>query len=165
MVAVGTVAIVVGGFVALAVQDARSQEVSVRAAQLVTAIAVTGLSAATILGDSWTRPVFAVAGAVLVTGLQALPIAIARLRSSPRSAPEHAAPVGAADIRLAVPLGWTLGWFGLAFAVVGYGLALVAGLATAVVTGRERIAFVPFLTAGLVVGLGWALARQLAGGG
>ena len=137
------------GFVVLAAEDLRSQRIAVRRAQAVTALALVGLALVALATSNWLGLVTALIGAALVTGIQAVPYLAQRRRSEPG--------IGRADVRLGVPFGWTLGYFGLGFAVVGFAAALLSGLGAVLVTGNRRIPFIPFLTVGLLVGLVWAV--------
>ncbi|MEM7337676.1 MAG: A24 family peptidase [Actinomycetota bacterium] len=148
-------ALVALGFVVMARDDLRTGQVVVRQAQITTLVAVVGLGLPAALTGRWGALISAAVGAVVITGVQAVPyLAQRRLRR---------AMIGRADVRLAVPFGWTLGMFGLGWALLGFAVALVAGLLTAAITRREQMPFVPFLTAGLVVGLVAAGAYQLSG--
>ncbi len=160
VLATGTAMVVVVLFARLAIEDARRLEVPVAEARAVTLVAVAGLVAAAVADGAGTRLLVGGIGAVTVTALQSLPVVVERWTTGGTGRW-----IGRADVRLAVPFGWTLGWFGLGFVVVGYAGALVGGLVTVGVTGRQRVPFVPFLAAGLTGGVGWALARQVVGGG
>ncbi|MEZ5407262.1 MAG: prepilin peptidase [Acidimicrobiales bacterium] len=139
------------GLIVLAVRDARSERVPVRWGQAVTAVALGGLAVAGVLGREWGALAGAGAGAALVTGIQLVPYGI-----QARSGREA---IGRADVRLGVPFGATLGWFGLGFTVVGFALALVAGLGASAALRRRRVPFVPFLAGGHAAALIWALWR------
>lgn len=140
--------VVVIGFVGLAVADARTSEVVVRQAQIVTLIAVGGLGSIALLSADWAVLATSAISAAVVTGIQLVPYAMQRRAGDER--------IGKADIRLGVPFGWTLGYFGLGFAFLGFAVALLAGLGAAAIMRTERLPFVPFLAGGLVVGLLWA---------
>ncbi|MDH3681932.1 MAG: hypothetical protein OEV40_18490 [Acidimicrobiia bacterium] len=159
--AVFAVAALVGSlFVIAGVEDARTQQVSIRIGRTTTVVAIVGLGAIGLIATEWTQLVQALVGALLVTGIQVVPY----LLQSGRRSGQTGEWIGRADVRFGVPFGWTLGWFGVGFAVVGFAVALVAGLIASAVTGRRRIPFVPYLAVGLWAGLAWALARSLAGG-
>lgn len=136
------------GFGYLAVHDARTQQVVVSHARIVTAIAVTGLGAVGVVTATWTSLVTAALGAALVTAIQLVPYLAQRGRGDDM--------IGRADVRLAVPFGWTLGYQGFGYVLVGFASTLVAGLLYAILLRRRRVPFVPFLTLGLVVGLVWS---------
>ena len=148
---------VLAGFVAVARHDARTQRVVVRHALLITALAVGGLGLLALATTDWWALATAAASAAAITAIQLVPYTIQQRRGS--------AAIGRADVRLAIPFGWTLGYFGLSYAFVGFAVALVAGLAFALATTRHRIPFVPFLAAGLATGLGWALVVAVATSG
>lgn len=148
--AIGVVTAV--GLIGLAVRDGRTERVPVRWSRAVTAVAVGGLVVAGVVGREWGALAGASAGAVLVTGIQLVPYA--RQARTGRDA------IGRADVRLGVPFGATLGWFGLGFTVVGFALALVGGLVASAVLRRRRLPFVPFLAGGHAVALAWALWRS-----
>lgn len=139
------------GLIILAVRDARTERVPVRWARAVTAVAVGGLAVGGVLGREWGALAGAGAGASLVTGIQLVPYGL-----HARSGQEA---IGRADVRLGVPFGATLGWFGLGFTVVGFALALVAGLVASAALRRRRLPFVPFLAGGHAAALVWALWR------
>ncbi len=147
-------AMVAALFVVVAIEDARTMRVTVSTARLITAVAIVGLGIAAVAAGAFAGLVTALVGAVVVTSIQAVPYLVQRRRTV-----QHEW-IGRADVRLGSPFGWTLGWFGLGFVVVGYGTALLAGLVVALGSGRRRVPFVPFLALGLFVGLGWALARE-----
>jgi prepilin signal peptidase PulO-like enzyme (type II secretory pathway) len=136
------------GFVAVARNDARTWQVAVRHAIAITGLAVVGLGAVGVAAGHWTHLVTAAVSALFITSVQIVPYLLQRRRGT--------AAIGKADVRLAVPFGWTLGYFGLGFALVGFAVALVSGLGFAVVTRRQRVPFVPFLAIGLAAGLVWA---------
>lgn len=137
--------------IVLGVRDARTGRVPVRWSRGVTAVAVGGLAVAGVLGREWGALAGAAAGAALVTGIQLVPYGL--------QARSGKAAIGRADVRLGVPFGASLGWFGLGFTVVGFALALVAGLAASAILRRRRLPFVPFLAGGHAVALAWALLR------
>ncbi len=56
-----------------------------------------------------------------------------------------------------MPFGWTLGWFGIGFATVGFATALLTALAYAAKTRTVRVPFIPALAAGYWLALTWAL--------
>lgn len=147
-------AMVAALFVVVAIEDARTMRVTVSTARLITAVAVVGLGLVAILGGTFAALLTAAVGAVVVTSIQAVPYLLQRRGGADGEW------IGRADVRLGIPFGWTLGWFGLGFVIVGYGAALLAGLAVAIGTGRRKVPFIPFLAVGLFVGLGWALARS-----
>ncbi len=147
----GTVCI---AFVAIGYVDWRTSRVVVNHAIGVTIVAIVGFGALAIADTDWGNLAGSVVGAVLVTSIQLVPYAIQRGRGE--------ALIGTADIRLGVPFGWTLGYFGVSFAFIGFAIALVCGLTFAVASGRQQIPFIPFLTIGLVAGLGWAMAVALS---
>ncbi len=147
--------VVAVGFVHLALGDARTGQVVVARARAVTIIAVTGLGAIGLLAADWWALIGAALGAAVVTGIQYLPYRLQRTADRDW--------IGRADVRLAVPFGWTLGYFGLGYALAGFATALVTGLAATVIGRRRSIPFVPFLALGLVVALAWALVMGEAG--
>lgn len=170
-------------FARMAIQDARTWTVRVAEANATTAIAVVGLSVAAVIDQEWGALLQAVAMAATVTGIQGVPYLLQqRTRairpevsplepSAPESTPASEGPtevpaerrIGLADVRLAIPFGWTLGWFGISFAFVGFAVAVLGGLAALLLTRRRALPFVPFLAVGLGVGLGLALAVELLG--
>lgn len=155
VLAIAIAAGVGAAFVVMAWSDLRTSRVVVRQAKQATALAVVGLGGIAVSGRDWFVIIQAAAGAVLVTGIQMIPYWYQQRYGEER--------IGRADIRLAVPFGWTLGWFGIGFALVGYAIALVTGLAYGILSGRRRIPFVPFMTVGLWLGLAWAAAVALTG--
>ena len=82
-----------------------------------------------------------------MTAFLTLPRIVSRLRGSDL--------LGFAEVRLAVPFGWTLGSFGVGFAAVRQSVALVVGLGAAQLS---RVAFVLVLCAGYWLALTWAIA-------
>ena len=152
--AAGIGVVVAAGLTRLAVGDVRTGRVPVRWSQALTAVAVGGLGLVGVADRAWGPLAQAVLGAALVTGIQLVPYGL--------QARSGRAAIGRADVRLGVPFGATLGWFGIGFTVVGFALALVGGLVTAAVTRRRRLPFVPFLAGGHAVALLWALLRRLA---
>ena len=147
------IAVAVGvGMVMLAVGDARTAKVPVRPARALSALAVVGLGVVGLVDQAWLPLAQAAAGAALVTAIQLVPY-LGQSRSDKSW-------IGRADVRLGIPFGWTLGWFGIGFTVVGFLTALLSGLVVSVATRRRRIPFIPFLSLGFWVGLIWAaLAR------
>ncbi|MEM8926075.1 MAG: hypothetical protein AAGD35_21425 [Actinomycetota bacterium] len=139
---------VIAGFTALAVGDARSRLVPVLGAQAVTVVAAVGVGVVAVIERRWWALAAAAAGAAFVFAVQAVPLVLGR-RFGERW-------MGRADVRLALPFGWTLGFLGLGFVVIGFATANLAGLAMAGITRRRRIPFVPFLAVGLVVAALWA---------
>ncbi len=139
------------GLVWLGAGDARTQRVPVRRSRALTVAVVAGLGAVGVAGREWGALAGAGAGAGLVTGIQLVPY-----RLQARTGRDA---IGRADVRLGVPFGASLGWFGVGFTVVGFAIALVGGLAAAAVLRRRRLPFVPFLAGGHVAALVWALAR------
>lgn len=139
------------GLIVLAVRDVRTGRVPVRWSQGVTAAAIGGLAVVGVAGREWGALAGALAGAALVTGIQLVPYGL--------QARTGRAAIGRADVRLGVPFGASLGWFGVGFTVVGFALALVSGLAASTALRRRRLPFVPFLAGGHVVALVWALVR------
>ena len=137
-------------FVVEAVRDARTSMVVVVHARIVTALALIGLGSIGVLDRNWVGLVGAVLGALLVTLIQLVPYKLQQRKGRPM--------IGRADVRLGIPFGWTLGYFGLSFVFMGFALALLSGLGFCFVSRRERIPFIPFLAFGLVGGLLWALA-------
>lgn len=142
--------VVTAGFVAIGHRDWRTSRVAVRHSIGITVVAVVGFGLLTIAWSEWVSLAGSILGAVLVTSIQFLPYFVQRRRGGSL--------IGTADVRLGVPFGWTLGYFGVSFAVIGFTAALVLGLGFALVSGQKRIPFVPFMAVGLLVGLGWALA-------
>lgn len=139
---------VVAGFGVLAVDDVKTSTVIVRRAQALTALALGGLGLSAVATTNWSALATAAGSALAITTIQAVPYAAQRRTDR--------AWIGRADVRLSVPFGWTLGYFGIGFAVIGFAVSLAAGLVAAGLTRRQRIPFVPFMTIGLVVGLLWA---------
>ena len=137
----------------LAVADARVMRVPVRPVQMLTLATVLGLGLLSAASGSWPQLAGAVTGAVIVTSVQALPLVLGRRTGRDL--------VGAADVRLGVPFGWTLGWFGVGFAVVGLAAALLGGLGTAAVLRSSRVPFVPAMAAGYWLALLWWAAAGL----
>ena len=116
------VAVVVGAVIGwLALTDARTMRVPVRTIQMLTIASIAGLTPLSDVAGSPSPSTGAAAGAVVVTLIQTLPRIVSRLRGSDL--------LGFAEVRLAVPFGWTLGCFG--FAVVRLSVALVVGLGAA----------------------------------
>ncbi len=140
-------------FIAIGHLDWRTSRVVVSHAIGVSVIAVGGFAALAIADSNWANLAGSVLGTTLVTTIQLVPYTIQRGRGGGL--------IGTADIRLGVPFGWTLGYFGLSFAFIGFAIALVSGLIFAEASGRQRIPFVPFLGIGLLAGLGWAMANSL----
>ncbi|MCP3988655.1 MAG: hypothetical protein GY724_06265 [Actinomycetia bacterium] len=141
-------------FVAIGHLDWRTSRVVVSHAVGVTIIAVGGFGALAIASSNWANLASSAAGAILVTTIQLVPYTLQRGRGG--------ALIGTADVRLGVPFGWTLGYFGLSFAFIGFAIALVSGLTFALVSGRQQVPFVPFLSIGLLAGLGWAMVVALS---
>ena len=133
---------------ALAVTDARTQRVPVRPMVALTALSPGVLGIASLMASEWTHIVNAVVGLAIVVGVQLLPFVVQHRTGKPM--------IGRADVRLAPTFGFTLGWYGAAFAAIGLLVALVAGLAIAAATRRSRIPFVPPLTIGYWIALTWA---------
>jgi len=148
---VGIGVVTAAGLIVLGVRDARTERVPVRWSRALTAVAVGALLVVGAAGRQWGALAGAAAGAVLVTGIQLVPYRL--------QARSGTAAIGRADVRLGVPFGATLGWFGLGFTVVGFALALLAGLAASAALRRRRLPFVPFLAGGHAVALVWAIAR------
>ena len=132
-------------FVPLAVSDARTGKVPLTGARLATTVAIAGLGIVAVASTAWFALAGAAVGAGLVTGIQLIPYWLQR-----RSSRDW---IGRADVRLAIPFGWTLGWFGLWYAIAGFATALLSGLAASAVTRQARVRFVPFLAIGLWAGL------------
>ncbi len=143
--------ITAAGLSGLAVRDARTGRVPVRWSRALTAVAVGGLAVIGMAGRDWGALTGALAGAVLVTGIQLVPYGL--------QARTGRAAIGRADVRLGVPFGASLGWFGVGFTVVGFALALPGGLVASAAVRRRRLPFVPFLAGGHAVALVWALSR------
>lgn len=150
VLAAATAIAVAAGFVILAADDAKTSTVVVRHARWVTAVALIGLVLSAVLDQNWIALMTASVSSVMVTGIQLVPYVLQARRGGER--------IGRADVRLSIPFGWTLGYFGLGFAFIGFAMALLAGLCFAVVTRRRRIPFLPFMALGLIVGLLWAAA-------
>ncbi len=148
MTAILISALVALGFGYIAVHDARTQQVVISHARAVTAVALLGLGAVAVATTDWIALLAAALGATLVVGIQLVPYLLQKRRDEDL--------IGRADVRLALPFGWTLGFHGFGFVIVGFATALLTGLAYSVLLRRRRIPFVPFLTAGLIVGLAWA---------
>ncbi len=184
-------AVIVMFFVRVALEDAATSRVSVSTARTTTAIAIAGLGGWGLVTADWAALAQAAIATFAITAIQLVPFLL-QPSTTPMAAERSAvtdrdsgrvtdrdsgrvpvtpdrraegAWIGRADVRLGVPFAWTLGWFGLGFAVVGFALALLLGLMVGAVTRRTRIPFVPFLTVGLITGLLWALARALTGEG
>jgi prepilin signal peptidase PulO-like enzyme (type II secretory pathway) len=138
-----------GAFILMARSDLRTSRVVVHHSRTTTTAALVGMGALAVISGAWTSLLQAAAGAVVVTGIQLIPYLLQRRRGGGW--------IGRADVRLAVPFGWTLGWFGLDLVFLGYAIALVSGLAFSFVTRQRRIPFVPFLTIGLWSALTWTL--------
>ncbi len=144
-------AFIVGvGFIGLAVPDVRTMRVPVVPAKILTAFAIVGFGLIGLIRADWWGFGRAAIGAALVTAIQAIPYLLQRRRD------EHW--IGRADLRLGVPFGWTLGWFGIGFVYVGFGVALLSGMVATMVSRRRRIPFVPFLAFGYWFALIWVLA-------
>ncbi len=142
--AAGAIAVAVGaGLTGLGVRDVRTGTVPVAPARALTAVAVGGLAVVGAAATRWGRLGEAVLGALLVAGIQGAAYGIQRRAGR--------AGMGRADVRLSLPFGWTLGWFGLAF--------LVSGLVVATAGRRRSVPFVPFLAAGYWFGLLWVVVR------
>jgi len=142
---------VVAGFAVLTAEDIKTSRVVVAHAVAVTALAVCGLGFIGIVTTNGEGLAGAAIAAMAITGIQLVPYRRQRTRPEPE--------IGRADVRLAIPFGWTLGYFGLGFALVGFAFALVTGLGWALSHRSRRhqaVPFVPFLTIGLVVALFWA---------
>ncbi len=144
------IAAVVGiGFSLLAVIDYRTLQVPIVQARRVVYGAVFGLTALSSVTGDWDRLIQACVGTTLVVCLQALPYLWQQRR------PDLL--IGRADLRLAFPFGWTLGWFGLGFVIVGFTAALLTGLAYAAATRKTLIPFVPAMSIGYWFALTWAV--------
>ncbi len=142
------VAVVVGAVIGwLALTDARTMRVPVRTIQMLTIASIAGLTPLSDVAGSPSPSTGAAAGAMVVTAIQTLPRIVSRLRGSDL--------LGFAEVRLAVPFGWTLGWFSVGIAVVRLSVALVVGLSAAQLS---RVAFVLVLCAGYWLTLTWAIA-------
>lgn len=137
------------GFTLLAVIDYRTLQVPVRHARRVAYGAIAGLTALSAMTGDWDRLIQACVGSTLVACLQALPYLWQQRR------PDLL--IGRADLRLAFPFGFTLGWFGLGFVVVGFTAALLTGLAYAAGTRKVLIPFVPAMSIGYWFALTWAV--------
>ena len=142
--------IVAASFVVAGIEDARTTRVTIRRSKSITIVAVVGLLVISAVGGTWDRLLSAVLGAVLVSSVQIMPY----WWQSRRRDDDW---IGKADVRLGVPFGWTVGWFGLGLAVASFALALLLGLGYALATRRSSVPFVPFLAAGVVVGVGWGI--------
>ncbi len=158
-------------FVVVGLEDASTSRVTIRRAQAITAFTVLGLGSAAVAGGAWHRLVGAAVGAAVVTATLGFPYWLQTRRIVPNHVETATDPgpnrvgrnsvgrnsVGRADLRLGVPFGWTLGWFDVGIAFVGFATALAAGVLYAAATRRSAIPFVPFLAIGLAVGVGWGL--------
>lgn len=159
VIAIG--ATVVALFAVAAIEDATTERVRIRLSQLITVVAVAGFSLVSVVASSWTRLLSALAGAAIVVGVQAIPYwRQARAGTKSRATDR----IGKADVRLGVPFGWTLGWFDVGYAVVGFALALALGVLYSLATRRTSVPFVPFLTAGLALGVGLGVAALVESG-
>ena len=139
------------GLSVLALDDGRRGKVPVRPAQYLSALTVIGLGLVGVASSSWGRLTEAALGAALVTVIQLVPYRL--------QARSDRGWIGRADVRLGIPFGWTLGWFGLGFTVVGFLAALASGLMAALASRRPTIPFVPFLSFGFWLALLWAGVR------
>lgn len=135
-----------------ALEDADTGRVTIRRAQRITVVALFGFGAISALTGTWDRLVTAAFGVAVIAGIQAIPYFL-------QSQGEGRDWIGKADIRLGVPFGWTLGWFGLGVAVGGFAVSLAGGVVFSLATRRKRVPFVPFLALGLTGGVAWGVLR------
>ena len=158
VLAAGVSILIVASFVVLGAEDAATSRVTIRRSRATTALAAIGFGAASALGNEWDRLLGAAIGAAMVAAALAIPYVVQGVGSrADRSGSGPERWIGRADVRLGVPFGWTLGWFDVRVAIVGFGLALSAGLLYAIGGRRATVPFVPFLTLGLAAGAGWGV--------
>lgn len=156
--AAGVSILVIGSFIVLSIEDATTSRVTIQRSRAATAIAVIGFFATSSIGGSWDRLLNAALGAMMVTAALAIPYLVqAAAGRRRRREPQRETWIGRADVRLSVPFGWTLGWFDVRAAAAGLAVALAAGVLAAIGTHRSTVPFVPYLTLGLIVGIGWGL--------
>jgi len=136
---------VVVAFGYLALSDVRTMKVPIRRSIQTTTLALGGLGVVGVTDQNWSALGSAVVGAVGITVIQLVPVIVQRRRGTPM--------IGRADVRLGIPFGFTLGYFGLVALFWGFLLANLAGLGWSLATGRNRIPFVAFMAAGMGAGL------------
>jgi len=136
-------------FMVVATQDARTGRVKVLHAKLVTGYCLAATLTAAILNRSGTRLVTAALGAAMVTLIQLVPYLIQHRQGRPL--------IGKADVRLAVPYGWTLGWLGIGYVYVGFAVTLISALMWAGLMRSQRVRFVPFMSLGLWAACAWSI--------
>ncbi|MGI9611436.1 MAG: hypothetical protein ACR2QO_00890 [Acidimicrobiales bacterium] len=139
-----------------ALEDADTGRVTIRRAQRITAVAFVGFGAISALSGTWDRLLTASLGVVVIAGIQAIPYVL-------QSQGEGRDWIGKADVRLGVPFGWTLGWFGVGVAVAGFAVSLAGGVLFSLAARRQRVPFVPFLALGLACGVAWGVLRLATG--
>jgi prepilin signal peptidase PulO-like enzyme (type II secretory pathway) len=158
-IAMGT--IVAALFVVAAIEDAKSSRVRIRLSQLITLVAIVGFALISLVASSWDRLLSALLGVAIVGGVQAIPYWWQARGRSTGGATDR---IGKADVRLAVPFGWTLGWYGVGYAVVGFAVALGLGVLFSLATRRASVPFIPFLAVGLTLGVGLGVAALVESG-
>jgi len=128
-------------------EDARTGRVKIMHSQTITAYVLACTILCAFLIGAESRLVEAAAGALMVTTIQLVPYLLQT----------HGRPglIGKADVRLAVPYGWGLGWLGIGFVFLGFGITLVSALAIAFVTRKKQVRFVPYMALGLWVAWTW----------
>jgi len=143
-------------FVVAAFEDAATGRVTIRRSQVTTAAAVVGFGLISAATGSWERLLSAALGATIVVAVQAIPYWLQSTSDTSRdiNPPQDSRSdwIGKADLRLGLPFGWTLGWFGVEVAVGGFVVALAVGVLFSLATRRRSVPFVPFLAIGLAVG-------------
>ncbi len=145
--AIGVIAMVVIG-VALAVIDLHSFRLPNKLIGLATLLLAVSLAAAAATGGGWPRLQAGLSGAA---GLSVTYLLLALIRPGA---------LGLGDVKLAVPLGLLLGWFGWPFVVFGGCLAFLLSALTILlllwlrkITLRSQIPFGPFMLAGTLLAL------------
>lgn len=144
---IGFTAMAVVG-VALGVIDLQSFRLPTKLIAISTALLLASLLAAAATSGAWVPLRSGMLGAA---GLSAAFLLLAVIRPGQ---------LGLGDVKLAVPLGLLLGWFGWPFVVFGGCLAFLLSAATILVllalgklTLRSSVPFGPFMLAGTVVAL------------
>lgn len=139
-----------------ALEDADTGRVTIRRAQVITAVALIGFGAISALSGTWDRLLTAAFGVAVIAGIQAIPYML-QARGEGRDW------IGKADVRLGVPFGWTLGWFGIGVAIGGFAASLAGGVLFSLAARRQSVPFVPFLALGLTGGVAWGVLRLATG--